>query len=144
MPCSSEVAAAEPAGEAPAAAAKRGIGLADEIGEPERRMKSTAALKMVSWRPPNVVTAKYREIASSEPIRPGYRHELKQLVGSVVKAAAGNLVATMLQISQTENPMCSATIDQIKLRRAMICPWNSRTSHFRISSLNPGRVFRAQ
>src|ERR1700755_975746 len=28
----------------------------------------------------------------------------------------------MLQISQTENPMCSATIDQIRLRRAMVLP----------------------
>src|SRR6516162_4437718 len=28
----------------------------------------------------------------------------------------------MLQISQTENPMCSATIDQIRLRRAMNLP----------------------
>src|SRR3974377_987162 len=36
--------------------------------------------------------------------------------------ACGSLVATMLQISQTENPMCSATIDQIRLRRAMNLP----------------------
>src|ERR1700722_20281382 len=28
----------------------------------------------------------------------------------------------MLQISHTENPMCSATIDQIKLRRAVTLP----------------------
>src|SRR5215472_7980899 len=28
----------------------------------------------------------------------------------------------MLQISQTENPMCSATIDQIRLRRAISLP----------------------
>src|SRR5258708_3204710 len=28
----------------------------------------------------------------------------------------------MLQISQTENPMCSATIDQMRLRRAMTLP----------------------
>src|ERR1700738_3412383 len=28
----------------------------------------------------------------------------------------------MLQISQTENPICSATIDQIRLRRAMTLP----------------------
>src|ERR1700680_2463424 len=28
----------------------------------------------------------------------------------------------MLQISQTENPICSATIDQIRLRRAMALP----------------------
>src|SRR5258708_26561105 len=28
----------------------------------------------------------------------------------------------MLQISQTENPMCSATIDQIRLRRATTLP----------------------
>src|ERR1700681_3017305 len=28
----------------------------------------------------------------------------------------------MLQISQTENPICSATIDQMRLRRAMTLP----------------------
>src|SRR5579863_5852764 len=28
----------------------------------------------------------------------------------------------MLQINQTENPMCSATIDQIRLRRAITLP----------------------
>src|SRR5690348_2981891 len=28
----------------------------------------------------------------------------------------------MLQISHTENPICSATIDQIRLRRAMVLP----------------------
>src|SRR5216684_8134285 len=28
----------------------------------------------------------------------------------------------MLQISQTENPICSATIDQMRLRRAMALP----------------------
>src|ERR1700685_732828 len=28
----------------------------------------------------------------------------------------------MLQISQTENPICSATIDQIRLRRATVLP----------------------
>src|SRR5271168_4285914 len=29
----------------------------------------------------------------------------------------------MLQISQTENPICSATIDQMRLRRAMNLPF---------------------
>src|SRR5438270_997718 len=32
----------------------------------------------------------------------------------------------MLQISQTENPMCSATIDQMRLRRAMTLPLDSQ------------------
>jgi len=35
----------------------------------------------------------------------------------------------MLQISQTENPICSATIDQIRLRRATTLPLEFRTSH---------------
>ncbi|OIQ74472.1 hypothetical protein GALL_438740 [mine drainage metagenome] len=39
----------------------------------------------------------------------------------------------MLQISQTENPMCSATIDQMRLRRAMTLPFefqNASSSGF--------------
>src|SRR3974377_427292 len=44
--------------------------------------------------------------------------------------ACGSLVATMLQISQTENPMCSATIDQIRLRRAMNLPLEFQNASF--------------
>src|SRR5262249_17840161 len=42
------------------------------------------------------------------------------------KPAAGNLAAVMLQISQIEKPICSATIDQIRFRRAMNLPFDSQ------------------
>src|SRR6476646_7834175 len=85
-------------------------------------MNSTAALKMVQLRPPNVVTAKVYGNRISELISPGTATSWKSWSVVNGKPSAGSLVATMLQISQTEKPMCSATIDQIRLRRATNLP----------------------
>src|SRR5215471_6806719 len=82
-------------------------------------MKRTVALKIVQLRPPKVVTAKVYGNRMSEPIKPGTATSWNNWSVVYGNPACGSLVATMLQISQTEKPICSATIDQIRLRRAM-------------------------
>src|ERR1700730_239191 len=85
-------------------------------------MNSTAALKILPLRPPKWVHAKVKEKRSRKPISPGTATSWNSSSVEKWKPAAGSLVATMLQISHTENPMCSATIDQIRLRRATNLP----------------------
>src|SRR6516165_10641578 len=57
-----------------------------------------------------------------EPMSPGSATSWNSWSVVYWKPACGSLVVTMLQISQTEKPICSATIDQIRLRRAMSLP----------------------
>src|SRR5215469_1785104 len=59
-------------------------------------------------------------------MRPGSATSWNNWSVSKWKPACGSLVATIDQIAQTENPICSATIDQIRLRRAMNLPLDSQ------------------
>src|SRR5437762_1414374 len=85
-------------------------------------MNSTAALKIVQFRPPKVVTANVYGNRISEPTRPGNATSWNSWSVVKGKPACGSLVATMLQSSQIEKPRCSAKIDQMRLRRAMALP----------------------
>src|SRR3954467_14216265 len=85
-------------------------------------MNSTVALNIVQLRPPNFVTAKVYGNRISEPISPGNATSWNSSSVVYGNPACGSLVATILQTSQIEKPRCSATIDQIRLRRAIRLP----------------------
>src|SRR6187549_3139465 len=89
-------------------------------------MNSTAALNIVQLRPPNVVTANVYGNRISDPISPGIATSWKSWSVVYGNPACGSLVATMLHTSQIEKPRCSATIDQIRLRRAIHLPCASQ------------------
>src|SRR3954451_21134464 len=83
---------------------------------------SSADETVVQFRPPNRVTAAVYGIRIAEPTRLGSATSQNNWSTVNRNPAAGRLTATALHSSQIENPMCSTTIDQIRLRRATRWP----------------------
>jgi len=116
-----------PAVEAPASSSQNGVSAADEVGEPERRDEEHGGAED---GPVAATERRHGEGIGKSHQRgdqPGYRHKLKQLSWYSGNPAAGQFGGDDLQISQTENPMCSAAIDQIQVAAGDgFRPWNSQ------------------
>ncbi len=105
-------------------------GLRTKATSSEEGMRSKSALTMVQFRPPNFGTANVYGKRMSAPMRPGTATSVKSWSVVYAKPILGNRGATMLHISQTENPICSARIDQKRLRRATNRPSVSQNVSF--------------
>src|SRR5438105_3153960 len=78
----------------------------------------SAALIVVHARPPNLGTANVYGMRNKEPTRFGTRVRRKSSDTESAMPTLPRLRTTTVHSTHTENPMCSANIDQSRFRRA--------------------------
>ncbi len=84
--------------------------------------KRSDALMVVHARPPNLGTAKVYGTRRIDPIRFGTSVSRNCSDSDMVMPMLARLMTTMVQMTQTLNPMCSAKIESARLRRAILRP----------------------
>src|SRR5690348_4090203 len=88
----------------------------------------TSADTIVQFRPPNFGTANVYGSRSVAPTRFGIATSQNSWLSVNANPTLFRLTATMLQITQTEKPRCSAKIDRMRLRRAIRLPVDAQNS----------------
>src|SRR5262249_24686609 len=97
---------------------------------------STSAENTVQFRPPNLGTAKVYGSRNSEPTRFGIATSQNSCATEKWKPALFRRTATVLHSSHTENPRCSAKMENPRLRsstRRPVRAQNPASSGFRSS-----------
>lgn len=104
--------------------------LGTRIASSRAGISSSAALIVVHSRPPKRAIANVYGIRSADPTRLGIAVSRNWSHSDSVMPTFERLITTIVHSTQMLNPMCSAKIEKIKLRRAILAPVEAQNASF--------------